>query len=80
MSITQCNGSMVSSGDWHMAGRIGSVQAAPDGKTYGFIVYDETDRAWLYLGFGSWHHAARDAGVACDCNAVCQAVIRVQRP
>ena len=40
-----------------MAGRIGSVQAAQDGKTYRFIVYDETDRASLYLGFGSRHQA-----------------------
>ena len=40
-----------------MAGRIGSVQAAPDGRTYGFIVYDEADRPSLYFGFGSWHQA-----------------------
>jgi hypothetical protein len=32
-----------------MAGRIGSVQKAQDGQTYGFVVYDAQDRACLYL-------------------------------
>jgi hypothetical protein len=44
-----------------MAGRIGSVQKAQDGKTYGFVVFDEADRPSLYLGFGSWHDADRAA-------------------
>jgi len=47
-----------------MAGRIGAVQAASDGKTYGFVIYDETDRACVYLGFPTWHqadNAAREA-------------------
>jgi hypothetical protein len=45
----------------HMAGRIGPVQKAQDGKTYGFVVFDEADRPSLYLGFGSWHDADRAA-------------------
>jgi hypothetical protein len=44
-----------------MAGRIGSVQKARDGETYGFIVYDQMDRACLYLGFSTWHDADRAA-------------------
>jgi hypothetical protein len=44
-----------------MAGRIGPVQKAQDGKTYGFVVFDEADRPSLYLGFGSWHDADRAA-------------------
>ena len=38
-----------------MAGRIGAVQAASDGKTYGFVIYDEIP---------TWHqadNAAREA-------------------
>ncbi len=42
-----------------MAGRIGSVQQSKDGKTYGFVIYDEADRACLYLGYSSWHEADR---------------------
>ena len=34
-----------------MAGRIGSVQKAQDGQSYGFVIYDTQDRASLYLGF-----------------------------
>jgi hypothetical protein len=44
-----------------MAGRIGSVQKARDGQTYGFIIYDQMDRACLYLGFSTWHDADRAA-------------------
>ena len=44
-----------------MAGRIGSVQRAQDGKTYGFVIYDAQDRASLYLGFSTWHDADRAA-------------------
>ena len=44
-----------------MAGRIGSVYKAQDGKTYGFVVFDETNKACVYLGFGSWHDADRAA-------------------
>jgi hypothetical protein len=40
-----------------MAGRIGSVQRAQDGQTYGFVIYDGQDRASLYLGFSTWHDA-----------------------
>jgi hypothetical protein len=28
-----------------MAGRIGSVQRAQDGQSYGFVIYDQMDRA-----------------------------------
>jgi hypothetical protein len=45
-----------------MAGRIGSIQKAADGKSYGFVVFDETDRACVYLGFSTWHDADRAAG------------------
>ena len=41
----------------HMAGRVGSVQQSKDGKAYGFIIYDEADRACVYFGFSSWHEA-----------------------
>jgi hypothetical protein len=47
-----------------MAGRIGSVQRASDGQTYGFVLYDAQDRPSVYLGFASWHaadQAAREA-------------------
>ncbi len=47
-----------------MAGRIGSVQKAQDGQTYGFVLYDAQDRACVYLGFSTWHdgdRAAREA-------------------
>ena len=40
-----------------MAGRIGSVQKAQDGQSYGFVIYDAQDRASLYLGFSTWHQA-----------------------
>ena len=43
----------------HMAGRIGSVQKAQDGQSYGFVVYDGADRACVYLGFSTWHDADR---------------------
>ena len=36
-----------------MAGFISRIQRSPDGKTYGFIVYDETNRPSLDLGFSS---------------------------
>jgi hypothetical protein len=41
-----------------MAGRIGSVQKAQDGQSYGFVIYDTQDRASLYLGFSTWGHQA----------------------
>ncbi len=44
-----------------MAGRIGSVQQAQDGQTYGFVIFDAQDRASLYLGFSTWHDADRAA-------------------
>jgi hypothetical protein len=49
------------SGGSDMAGRIGSVQKAQDGLTYGFVVYDTADRACVYLGFSTWHDADRAA-------------------
>ena len=44
-----------------MAGRVGSVQRAQHGSSYGFVLYDTQDRASLYLGFSTWHHADREA-------------------
>ena len=44
-----------------MAGRIGSVQTAADGQSYGFVIFDAQDRAGLYLGFSTWHDADRAA-------------------
>jgi len=47
-----------------MAGRIGLVRKPKDGETNGFVIYDEADRACLYLGFSTWHEAdsaAREA-------------------
>ena len=44
-----------------MAGRIGSVQPAQDGQSYGFVVYDAQDRACLYLGFSTRRDADRAA-------------------
>jgi hypothetical protein len=44
-----------------MAGRIGLVQKARDGQTYGFVIYDQMDRASLYLGFSTLHDADRAA-------------------
>jgi hypothetical protein len=43
------------------AGRIGSIHKAKVGEGYGFVVYDEADRASLYLGFSTWHDADRAA-------------------
>jgi hypothetical protein len=45
----------------HMAGRIGSVQQSKDGESYGFAIYDQNDRACVYLGFSTWHEADRAA-------------------
>ena len=36
-----------------MAGFIGRIQRSQDGKTYGFLVYDEISRPSLYLGFST---------------------------
>lgn len=47
-----------------MAGRIGSIQRAQDGQSYGFVIYDTQDRASLYLGFSTWHEADRAARYA----------------
>jgi hypothetical protein len=47
-----------------MAGRIGSVQRATDGSSYGFVIFDTEDRPSLYLGFGSWHQADAAARLA----------------
>ena len=44
-----------------MAGRIGSVQKAADGRSYGFVIFDAQDRACMYLGFSAWHDADRAA-------------------
>jgi hypothetical protein len=47
-----------------MAGRIGTVQRAQDGSSYGFVIFDAQDRPCMYLGFASWHaadQAAREA-------------------
>jgi hypothetical protein len=44
-----------------MAGRIGSIQKAQDGQTYGFVIFDAQDRACVYLGFSTWHDADRAA-------------------
>jgi hypothetical protein len=47
-----------------MAGYIGVLQQAQDGKSYGFTIYDETHRACVYLRFSTWDEAekaARDA-------------------
>ena len=52
-----------------MAGCIGSVQRAQEGQTYGFVIYDATDRACVYLGFSTGHDAWRrgkSAGLASD--------------
>jgi hypothetical protein len=39
-----------------IAGRIGSVQQSKDGESYGFVIYDQNDRACVYLGL---QHLAR---------------------
>jgi hypothetical protein len=44
-----------------MAGLISSVQQSKDGKTYGFVIFDEAGKASSYLGFGTWHEADRTA-------------------
>jgi hypothetical protein len=44
-----------------VAGYISRIHPSPDGKTYGFIVYDQTNRASLYLGFFSQLEADRAA-------------------
>ena len=53
--------------------RIG--QRAQDDQTYGFVIYDATDRACVYLGFSTWHdadRAAREAqGLLVTALAVC---------
>jgi len=43
MSIAQRRQSAVT-----MAGRIGSVQKAKDGQSYGFVIYDMQDRACVH--------------------------------
>ena len=47
-----------------MAGRIGSIQRATDGSSYGFVVYDAAGQPSLYFGFGSWHQADAAARLA----------------
>jgi hypothetical protein len=44
-----------------VAGFVSRIQRAPDGKSYGFIIYDETNRPSLYLGFSSRDEADRAA-------------------
>jgi len=44
-----------------LAGRIGSVQPAQDGQSYGFLLYDEQDRPCMYLGFNTRRDADRAA-------------------
>ena len=44
-----------------MAGFINRIQRSPDGKSYGFIVYDQTNRPSLYLGSSSRVEADRAA-------------------
>jgi hypothetical protein len=44
-----------------VAGFISRIQRSPDGKTYGFTVYDETNRPSLYLGFSDKVEADRAA-------------------
>jgi hypothetical protein len=44
-----------------VVGYISRIHQSPDGKTYGFIVYDQTNRASLYLGFSSQLEADRAA-------------------
>ena len=40
-----------------MAGRIGKVEIAQDGQSYGFVIYDALDRACVYLGYSTLHQA-----------------------
>jgi hypothetical protein len=47
-----------------MAGRIGPVHQSEDGRSYGFLVYDDANRACAYLGFNTWHEADRAARLA----------------
>ena len=44
-----------------MAGRIGSVQKAQDGQTYGFVLYDAQDCPCMYIGFSTRRDADRAA-------------------
>jgi len=44
-----------------MAGFIGRIQRSQDGKTYGFLIYDEMSRPSLYLGFSTKVEADRAA-------------------
>ena len=50
-----------------MAGRIGAVQRAQDGQTYGFVVYDAQDRACVFLGYPTWHQADTPPGMSRGC-------------
>ena len=56
-AISPCPVGFATGGQSHMAGRVGSVQRSRDGKSYGFVIYDEADRACVYFGFSSWHEA-----------------------
>jgi hypothetical protein len=44
-----------------MPGYIGIVQKGEDGKSYGFVIYDEAHSPCIYLGFGTWDEAERAA-------------------
>ena len=44
-------------GEGFRPGRTHRISSEKDGQTYGFVVYDEADRACVYLGFSTWHQA-----------------------
>jgi hypothetical protein len=40
-----------------LAGRIGEVELAQDGESFGFIIYDAKDRACVYIGYPTQQQA-----------------------
>ena len=40
-----------------MAGRIGKVELAQDGQSYGVVIYDALNRACVYLAYSTWRQA-----------------------
>jgi hypothetical protein len=58
-----------------MAGRIGRIERAQDGQSYGFVIYDALDRACVYLGYPTLHQAdtaARDVQGLLVTTQVCE--------
>ena len=59
-----------------MVGRVGTVERAQDGQSYGFIAFDEAARPCVYVGFTTWHQADAAAWVMAGLMVTAVACVR----